>query len=61
MVQVDPQKLNNENAKWICLLNEIITDEQEIGKFELDGLLITINRVNNLNKTLIPVQNEFLS
>jgi hypothetical protein len=61
IVEIDSKNLNNENAKWIGLLNEIITEEQEIGKFELEGLIVRINRVNNLNKTLVNVENEFLS
>lgn len=61
IVEIDSRNLNNENAKWIGLLNEIITEEQEIGKFELEGLIMDIRRVNNLNKSLIHVENEFLS
>jgi len=61
VVEIDSTKLNNENAKWIGLLNEIITEDQEVGKFELEGLVISINRVLNRNKDLIHVKNEFLN
>lgn len=61
LVEVDTHKLNNENAKWIGLLNEIIQEDQEHGKFELEGLVISINNVINRNKDLISVKNEFLS
>lgn len=61
LVEIDSRRLTNENAKWIGLLNEIITEEQEVGKFELEGLIITINRVNNLNHSLVSVKNEFFN
>lgn len=59
IVEIDSSKLNNENAKWIGLLNEIINEDQEQGKFELEGLTIIINRVVNRNKDLIFVENDF--
>lgn len=61
IVQIDSNKLNNENAKWIGLLNEIITEDQEIGRFDLEGLIITVNRVVNKNNELVQVKNEFLN
>ena len=61
IIQIDSDNLNNENAKWIGLLNEIITEEQEIGKFNLEGLIITVNRVVNKNNELICVKNEFFN
>lgn len=61
IVEIDSEKLNNENAKWIGLLTEIITEDQEPGKFELEGLVITINRVVNRNNQMIHVKNEFLN
>lgn len=61
IIEIDSDNLNNENAKWIGLLNEIITEEQEIGKFNLEGLIITVNRVVNKNNELIRVKNEFFN
>jgi hypothetical protein len=60
-VEIDQKILSNDNAKWIGLLSEIITEDQEPGRFELEGFVITVNRTRNLNKTLIPIQNEFFN
>jgi glycosyltransferase involved in cell wall biosynthesis len=61
VVEIDQKILSNDNAKWIGLLSEIITEDQEPGRFELEGFVITVNRTRNLNKTLIPIQNEFFN
>lgn len=61
IVEIESSRLNNQNAKWIGLLNEIINQDQELGTFELEGLIIKINQVVDTNKSLICIKNEFLS
>lgn len=61
IIEIDSKKLTNENSKWISLLNQIINEDQEVGKFELEGLIVSINQVLNRSKGLIHVKNEFFN
>jgi len=61
VVKVDTKKLNNENARWIMNLNEIVNQSEETGQFDLEGITITIHSINDITKSLLHVKNEFLN
>ena len=59
IVEVNSNDLVTENAKWIPKLNQIISQANEKGIFEFQEIQITIHRLVNKNKELIPINNEF--
>ena len=59
IVEVNSNDLVTENAKWIPKLNQIISQADEKGIFEFQEIQITIHRLVNKNKELIPITNEF--
>ena len=61
IVEVDSNDLVTDNAKWIRKLNEIIDNTGETGIFELQGIQISINRLDNKNRKLVSVDNEFFN
>jgi glycosyltransferase involved in cell wall biosynthesis len=58
IVEFDAKKLNNESFKYIQQLASIINDSGEVGKFEMDVFIITINKLVEKQTELIFCKNE---
>lgn len=55
---VDITNLNSE-LKWVMSLNDILSQADEIGMFELEKFKVEIRKLNNMTKELIKIKNEF--
>ncbi len=58
IVQIDAQRFNTEDFKIITNLSQIITEQGEVGEFEIGNLKITIREMNTYEHELIVCQNE---
>ena len=58
IVQIDAQRFNTEDFKIITNLSQIITEDGEVGEFEIGNLKITIKEMNTCEHELIVCQNE---
>ena len=58
IVQVDAQRFNTEDFKIIVSLSQIITEQGEVGEFEIGNLKITIRKMNTYEHELIICKNE---
>jgi hypothetical protein len=58
IVEADGTKFTQEDFNYIMNINDIITDNGEIGQFELGNLKITINKIEDKSKDLIFINNK---
>tara|TARA_Y100001972_G_scaffold64978_1_gene79209 strand:+ start:7760 stop:8824 length:1065 start_codon:yes stop_codon:yes gene_type:complete len=57
IVEIDCNTFTQQDFQYITIINDIIKDSGEIGKFELGNLKITINNIVDYSKELIKVIN----
>ena len=58
IVELDCNKITQEDIKIITNLGEIICENNDIGKFSVENLLITVNKIDDKAKELIFIDNN---
>ena len=58
IVEIDGNKVTQDDFNYIMNINDIIADNGEIGQFELGNLKITINKIEDKSKDLIFINNK---
>lgn len=53
VVELDCNKITQEDVKIITNLGEIVSENNDIGKFSVENLIITVNKINDKSKDLI--------
>ena len=58
IVELDCNKITQEDIKIITNLGEIICENNDIGKFSVENLVITVNKIDDKAKELIFIDNN---
>jgi glycosyltransferase involved in cell wall biosynthesis len=58
VVEIDGNKVTQDDFNYVMDLNAIIADNGEVGQFELGNLKITINKIEDKSKDLIFINNK---
>lgn len=53
IVELDCNKITQEDVKIITNLGEIVSENNDLGKFSVENLIITVNKIDDKAKSLI--------
>jgi len=59
LIEISTKEMNEENYRWVSFFNQIISQSEETGSFEMESYTITINTLDNKLNELIDTKNEF--